>query len=82
MVLHVASQIEKLKENRSGWKSVCGVWHGGKDVIWSGRSWKFLEVPEKGGVRYTIPYYPEIIVDSKILISLVIFIYVASLKKW
>jgi hypothetical protein len=55
-VLHVASQIRKLKENRIGWKWVCGVWHGGKNDIWSGRSWKFLEVPEKGEVRYTIPY--------------------------
>lgn len=32
-VLHVASQIEKLKKIRSGWKLVCGVWHGVKDVL-------------------------------------------------
>jgi hypothetical protein len=55
-VLHVASQIEKLEENRSGWKSGCGVWHGGKDDIWSGRSLKFMEVLEKCEVRYTISY--------------------------
>lgn len=81
-VLDVASQIRNLKENRSGWKSVCGPWRGGKKLSWSGRSWKFLEMPEKSKVRYTIPYQSEIIVYSKILISLVILIDVASLQKW
>lgn len=78
-VLDVCSQIIKLKQNRFGYKSACGPWHGGKEVSLSGRSQKSLEVSEKSKVRYTIPYQSEIIVDSKILISLDILIDVASL---